>query len=31
MQLDFPKTASVKDYLRTVDFETGESQRPLDR
>ncbi len=24
MQLDFPKTASVKDYLRTVNFETGE-------
>ena len=24
MQLDFPKTASVKDYLRTVNFETSE-------
>ena len=24
MQLDFPKTASVKDYLRTVDFESSE-------
>jgi alpha-L-fucosidase 2 len=24
MRLEFPKTASVKDYLRTVDFETGE-------
>ncbi len=24
MRLDFPKTASVKDYLRTVDFESSE-------
>jgi rRNA maturation protein Rpf1 len=24
MRLDFPKTASAKDYLRTVDFESGE-------
>ena len=24
MQLDFPKTASVKDYLRTVNFENSE-------
>ena len=24
MQLDFAKTATVKDYLRTVDFESGE-------
>ena len=24
MNLDFPKTAAVKDYLRTVDFETSE-------
>ena len=24
MQLDFPKAASVKDYLRTVDFESSE-------
>ena len=24
MHLDFPKTASVKDYLRTVDFESSE-------
>ena len=24
MQLDLPKTASVRDYLRTVDFESGE-------
>ena len=24
MRLDFPKTASVKDYLRTVDFESTE-------
>ncbi|MGE5326699.1 MAG: glycoside hydrolase N-terminal domain-containing protein, partial [Deltaproteobacteria bacterium] len=24
MQLDLPKNASVKDYLRTVDFESGE-------
>ncbi len=24
MHLDFPKTASVKDYLRTVDFESTE-------
>jgi hypothetical protein len=24
MQLDFPKTASVRDYLRTVNFETSE-------
>jgi len=24
MQLDFPKTASVKDYLRTCDFESSE-------
>jgi len=24
MRLDFPKTASVKDYLRTVDFENSE-------
>jgi hypothetical protein len=26
MHLDLPKTASVKDYLRTVDFETGEAK-----
>jgi hypothetical protein len=26
MRLDFPKTASVKDYLRTVDFESTELQ-----
>ncbi len=25
MQLDFPKTASVKNYLRTVNFETSEA------
>jgi hypothetical protein len=25
MQLDFPKTASAKDYLRTVNFETSEA------
>ena len=25
MHLDLPKTASVKDYLRTLDFETGEA------
>ncbi len=24
MQLEYPKTSSVKDYLRTVDFESGE-------
>ena len=24
MRLDFPKTASIKDYLRTVDFECSE-------
>ena len=24
MHLEFPKTASVKDYLRTVDFESTE-------
>ena len=26
MRLDFPKTASVKDYLRTLDFETSEAK-----
>ena len=26
MQLDFPKTASVKNYLRTVNFENSEIQ-----
>jgi len=26
MRLDFPKTASVKDYLRTVDFESSEAK-----
>jgi len=26
MHLDLPKTASVRDYLRTVDFETGEAK-----
>ena len=26
MQLDFPKTASVKDYLRTLDFESSEAK-----
>ena len=26
MQLDLPKTGSVHDYLRTVDFETGEAK-----
>jgi hypothetical protein len=26
MHLDLPKTTSVKDYLRTVDFETGEAK-----
>ena len=26
MQLDLPKTASVTDYLRTLDFETGEAK-----
>lgn len=26
MHLDLPKTASVSDYLRTVDFETGEAK-----
>ena len=31
MQLDFPKTASVKNYLRTVNFENGEMKVALDR
>ena len=31
MQLDFPKTASVKNYLRTVNFENGEIKVALDR
>ncbi|HEX7572017.1 MAG TPA: glycoside hydrolase N-terminal domain-containing protein [Bacteroidota bacterium] len=26
MRLEFPKTASVRDYLRTVDFETSEAK-----
>ena len=26
MQLDLPKSASVTDYLRTLDFETGEAK-----
>ncbi len=26
MRLDLPKSASVKDYLRTLDFETGETK-----
>ncbi len=26
MQLDLPKTASVRDYLRTLDFESGEAK-----
>jgi hypothetical protein len=26
MRLDLPKTASVRDYLRTLDFETGEAK-----
>jgi alpha-L-fucosidase 2 len=26
MRIDFPKTASVKDYLRTVDFESSEAK-----
>ncbi len=26
MRLDFPKTAAVKDYLRTVDFESSEAK-----
>ena len=26
MRLDFPKTASVRDYLRTVDFESSEAK-----
>ncbi len=26
MQLDLPKTASVRNYLRTLDFETGEAK-----
>jgi alpha-L-fucosidase 2 len=26
MQLDFPETSSVKDYLRSLDFETGEAK-----
>ena len=26
MRLDFPKTSSVKDYLRTVDFESSEAK-----